>query len=411
MESRKIINSYLMISGLFTLSASLIWGINTLFLMDAGLDIFQVFIVNAVFTAGMALFEIPTGVFADTLGRKASFLFSLIFLIIGTVLYVLVSNMEDNFYLFCGISIILGIAFTFYSGAVEAWVVDELQATGFKGEMDNVFARGTMFSSLAMLIGTVGGGLLGNIHLSIPYIVRTLILILAALVAFFSMKEQGFTPKPLNLKNIPREMKKIAIDSITYGYKHPSIKLIMIMTAFQMAFIVWGWYAWQPFFLELFGDKDAVWLAGIIAALISLSMAAGNRCVNIILPRFNKRTHLLLICAGLQALAILGVGMTGSFYTAVGLFLVFMFLWGVMGPIKQAYLHKLIPKEQRATIVSFDSLVGSGSSVIGQSGLGYLSKVTSIGAAYMTSSLITVCIMPALMFLKNKEDDADVIKR
>ena len=40
MDSKRVIRSYLVISGLFTLSASLIWGINTLFLLDAGLSIF-----------------------------------------------------------------------------------------------------------------------------------------------------------------------------------------------------------------------------------------------------------------------------------------------------------------------------------------------------------------------------------
>ncbi len=71
--SAKVFRDYLIISGLYTLSASLIWGVNTLFLLDAGLNIQEVFIANAAFTAGMAIFEIPTGVVADTVGRRASF--------------------------------------------------------------------------------------------------------------------------------------------------------------------------------------------------------------------------------------------------------------------------------------------------------------------------------------------------
>src|SRR5688500_20164355 len=85
MDSRTVIRSYLTISGLFTLSASLIWGINTLFLLEAGLTIFEVFIANAAFTAAMALFEIPSGVVADTLGRRASFLLAGVGLGIGAM--------------------------------------------------------------------------------------------------------------------------------------------------------------------------------------------------------------------------------------------------------------------------------------------------------------------------------------
>src|SRR5205807_6164798 len=88
MDPKRVIRSYLTISALFTLSASLIWGINTLFLLHAGLTIFEVFVANAAFTAAMALFEIPTGVVADTRGRRASFLLSEATLAVGTLAYV-----------------------------------------------------------------------------------------------------------------------------------------------------------------------------------------------------------------------------------------------------------------------------------------------------------------------------------
>ena len=61
---------YLILLLLHTLAASLIWGINTLFLLDAGLSNTQAFAVNAFFTAGQVLFEVPTGVIADTRGRR-----------------------------------------------------------------------------------------------------------------------------------------------------------------------------------------------------------------------------------------------------------------------------------------------------------------------------------------------------
>ena len=57
-----------------TLAASFIWGINTIFLLDAGLSNLEAFAANAFFTAGMVLFEVPTGIVADTVGRRASYL-------------------------------------------------------------------------------------------------------------------------------------------------------------------------------------------------------------------------------------------------------------------------------------------------------------------------------------------------
>src|SRR4030067_577350 len=70
----RIERTYYSLNSLFTLSASVIWGVNTLFLLDAGLNIFYVMLVNAPFSAGQIGFEVPTGVIADTVGRRASFL-------------------------------------------------------------------------------------------------------------------------------------------------------------------------------------------------------------------------------------------------------------------------------------------------------------------------------------------------
>ena len=73
-EPRKVQTVYLALTLCTTLAGSFIWGINTLFLLDAGLSVGQAFAANAFFTVGQVLFEVPTGVVADTVGRRASYL-------------------------------------------------------------------------------------------------------------------------------------------------------------------------------------------------------------------------------------------------------------------------------------------------------------------------------------------------
>src|SRR5439155_1355784 len=79
---------YYAITALFNLAMSLIWGIDTLFKLGAGLDIFHVMLTNAAFTLGSMVFEIPTGVVADTVGRRISLLLCLATLFVTTLLYV-----------------------------------------------------------------------------------------------------------------------------------------------------------------------------------------------------------------------------------------------------------------------------------------------------------------------------------
>src|SRR3954463_15510242 len=79
--------TYLTLTLLTTLSASFIWGINTLFLLDAGLNNTEAFAANAFFTLGQVIFEVPTGVVADVQGRRFSFLLGATTLMLSTLIY------------------------------------------------------------------------------------------------------------------------------------------------------------------------------------------------------------------------------------------------------------------------------------------------------------------------------------
>ena len=145
-----------------TLAASLIWGINTIFLLDAGLSNLEAFAANAFFTAGMVLFEVPTGVVADTAGRRTSYLLGTLTLALSTLLYVVLWQIEAPFWAWAVASVLIGLGFTFFSGAVEAWLVDALTATGFTGSVESVFGRGQVVSGAAMLGGSVAGGFIAR---------------------------------------------------------------------------------------------------------------------------------------------------------------------------------------------------------------------------------------------------------
>ncbi|HEV3377634.1 MAG TPA: MFS transporter, partial [Thermoleophilaceae bacterium] len=178
-----------------TLAASFIWGINTIFLLDAGLSNLEAFAANAFFTAGMVLFEVPTGVVADTIGRRASYLFGTLTLSASTLLYVLLWSVTAPFWQWAVVSILIGLGFTFFSGAVEAWLVDALGATGYTGDLETVFGRGQIVGGAAMLSGSVAGGAIAQrTSLGVPFVLRGVVLVVMFAVAFTLMHDIGFTP-------------------------------------------------------------------------------------------------------------------------------------------------------------------------------------------------------------------------
>ena len=201
--ARPIVRTYLVMSAMFNASLALIWGVNTLFLMSAGLSIFQVMLVNATFSLGQFVFEVPTGVVADTIGRRASLLLCLATVLLGTLAYLAAAWLHLGIVPFIAVSVLLGLGFTFYTGAVDAWMVDAVKHHGYDGPLEPIFARVQAVFGGSMLVGTVGGGLLGQIHLYVPYVVRAALLVPTIVVAWRSMREVGFQPRPLRVRELP----------------------------------------------------------------------------------------------------------------------------------------------------------------------------------------------------------------
>ena len=221
MTSRGIIRTYLGIAASTTLAQSLIWGINTLFLLSVGLDIYQVMLVNAAYTVSQAFFEVPTGVVADTLGRRASYLLAVGIILASTLLYLWFGLAHFGVWPFAAASALLGLGYTFYTGAVDAWMVDALHSVDYPGRLEPIFARYGITFGIFMLIGTTAGGFLGQVDLWIPYALRAVILVPAFLLGVFVMRDLGFKGRPLTAGSFARETRRIARAGVTFGLQGP----------------------------------------------------------------------------------------------------------------------------------------------------------------------------------------------
>jgi hypothetical protein len=286
--------------------------------------------------------------------------------------------------------------------------VDALGATGYEGQLDKVFARGSMVSGAAMLVGSIGGGLLGSVDLAWPFVVRAMLLGAVFLAGLVTMHDVGFTPQATRLSAVPSEMGKVLQASMNFGWRSRSVRLLMGVTLVHSAFTMWGFYAWQPYALDLL-DSAAVWITGVIAAVVALATMGGNGLVDYFTRFCGKRTTLLLAASATLAVSTVGVGLVDSFWPALLLFLVTMGAMGVVTPVQQAYLHGVVPSSQRATVVSFVSLVGSAGGIGGSLGLGYVSRAQSIAAGYIAGGFTTLLALPALLALRGRRETADLI--
>jgi MFS family permease len=407
--SRSIQRTYLLLTLGNTLAASLIWGINTIFLLDAGLSNLEAFAANAFFTAGMVLFEVPTGIVADTAGRRTSYLLGTVTLALSTLLYVLLWEIEAPFWQWAVASVLLGLGFTFFSGAVEAWLVDALTATGFTGRLESVFGRGQVVGGAAMLTGSLAGGFIAEqTSLGVPFAIRGAILAVMFVVAYRLMHDVGFTPQkgagPLT------EMRKIASASIEYGWRVPAVKWLMVEALFTGGVGIYSFYALQPYLLELWGDPHAYQIAGLVAAIVAGAQILGGLAAPRIRQLFRRRTSALIATAALGVLTLAMIGVVKSFWAVIGLIVVWGLLFAATMPIRQAFLNGLIPSRQRATILSFDSMMASTGGVWAQPVLGKAADVWGYAPSYLMASGIWVLALPFLALSRRQNAAADLVE-
>jgi MFS family permease len=408
-QSKGVQRTYLLLTLLSTLAASFIWGINTLFLLDAGLNNAEAFAANAFFTAGMVVFEVPTGVLADTWGRRASYLLGAATLLLSTLLYLAMWQARAPLWGWAIASALIGLGFTFFSGATEAWLVDALNHSGYKEGLDKVLARGQIVGGAAMLSGSVTGGLVAQVtHLGVPYILRSALLGLTLIAAFFLMKDLGFKPDPRHGRL--EEIRKVLGDSLEYGWWNPPVRWLMLAALCAGGVDIFAFYALQPYLLELYGDPGAFGIAGLAAAIVAGTEMAAGMLVPRLRRLFARRTHVLLAASltGIGSLALLGL--TSNFWVALALLVVWGISFALAVPIRQAYINGLIPSGQRATVLSFDNLMASAGGVGAQPALGRVADVWGYSSAYVVSAAIQLVSVPFLLLARREKASSDRIE-
>jgi len=396
---KRVIFAYISTNALFTLATSLIWAINTVFLMQrGGLTIFEVMLLNTIYLIAQMICEVPTGVVADTIGRKASFLLSIGTIIVSTLLYVATPVYGWGFLGFAIASVLIGIGFTFQTGAVDAWMVDALDYSGWEGPKDRVFSWGFMAFGAAGFVGALLGGFLGNINLLIPYVVRAGVLVLAFLLVLVLVHDEGFEPRPLAAETFGAETRKIFDAGVEYGWHSPVVRPLMFVSLVTGVTGMYAFYSWQPYLLQLLG-KNAVWLLGVVQAGAFLATMAGNALVPVVMRAGERRRDATRVLA-VGALGVAGftaaIGVLGYFVhtpgvvpaaIAIGLWFAWSVLFGLLGPVRAGFINEHIPSAQRATVLSLDSLFGDAGGAGGNVVLGWMSGVWGYSPAWLLGAV------------------------
>jgi MFS family permease len=318
-------------------------------------------------------------------------------------------NIQAPFWGWALASVLLGLGFTFFSGATEAWLVDALAATGFTGNLESVFGRAQVVSGFAMLAGSAGGGVIAQFtDLGVPYLVRAAMLAVTLVVAWRFMRDLGFHPdRGATPTAAVRAVLKGAVDG---GLRNRPVRWLMLAAPFTVGVGFYAFYAFQPYLLELYGDPNAYSIAGLAAAIVAGAQILGGLLVPYVRRLFARRTHVVIGSAITSVVMLALIGLTDSFVVALALMTVWCLVLAIEEPVRQAFINGLIPSEQRATVLSFDSLMGSSGGVVIQPGLGRTADAFGYPASYVAAAGIQALAIPFALLARRENAPSDPIR-
>ena len=397
---RDVKSVYYLLTFLFEFAAGLTSATYVLFLLSRGLDLFQVMLVNLSFMIGIFIFEIPTGAYADYFGRKKSVILSSLFLMLALFIYFLSSNIVT----FIIAEITAALAFTFASGALDAWMVDSLQTKGFTGKIDFIFSHSAIIGKVAALLAGLIGAYIGSVNLALPFGAGAAVSLVAVFVSIFYLKENFIPKESMNWTSAVFQMAHTAKESMSYGIKHKVVLWLIISSVLAtFAFQPLNMY-WSPMMNNLAGDK--IWLMGWIWAGISFAMMMGSFMVKQLLKREKSYTWILILTVLILGIPILLISTSSVFGVVLLGFITYELGRGMLTPVQKAYLNKHIPSEQRATVLSFDSMMGRLGAALGLVILGFVAKNYSIQTSWLISGVLLLFLIP--IYLKANKNSINI---
>jgi MFS family permease len=203
-------------------------------------------------------------------------------------------------------------------------------------------------------------------------------------------------------------MRGVLRASLDHGLRRPPVRWLMLAGIFSAGVPIYGFYAMQPYLLELYGRDDYA-IAGLAAELVAATQIAGGFLVPWARRLFRRRTGALLLGSAASACALLSMGLVARFWVVLAALAGWGMIYSIALPIRQAFLNALIPSAQRATVLSSDNLLGSLGGVVAQPALGRVADLWSYSTSYVAAAAVEILALPFVLLARRERAPADPI--
>ncbi len=386
----KVALIYVVFAFSLALSHSFFLATYQLFLKSKGINCLGMSFINTAYMVGIFIFQVPTGAFADCCGRKKS-------IITGCAIKVMSFSgyyFSNSLWQFAGMEMLGALGCSFIFGALESWVIDKLKSNDSQNTTE-LIAQGKTGDLVGFGIGSFLGAFLSPKNLALPWILSAISSFLIIPLFYFLMKENDFQRKKFNLRNSFKNVVEKSVSGVKYSFSNKKVIRLIIFGSIASACFMSLNMQWQGFFEA---KNISVQYMGLIFLGISTSVLIGTQ-----IARWWFKTRIITVRAvflsqGITAVAIVLTTQYLGILPTISWFMVHEMGRGMLDTMKKSYLHDNIQSEHRTTIPSFESMVNSGSNILGLFIGAVLTTYYSVNTSWITSGI--VLLITIILFLR-----------
>jgi MFS transporter, DHA3 family, tetracycline resistance protein len=365
----------------------------------------ELVLVGTALELAILLFEVPTGVVADTISRKISVLIG--FALIG--LGFLLEGLIPAFLAVLVAQVLWGIGYTFTSGATQAWLSDEIGEL----EANQLMLRVNVYRFPIRMAIIFSALLLANSSLQIPIMVGGLGFMALSTFLWFAMPETKFKPTPVTRQNALQSMRKTLLEAVQFATKNPSIRLLFLVTIISGAASESFDRLWQLHLIQLGLPKlELEFLSSIQQQLLLFLLL--DLCIDLVALPFTlwaKRIDMnsiraiiqtLLLTSSIVIVCISIFAFAGGFIVATLAYILARACREIQAPLGTAWLNQRLEPSTRATVLSLNGQADAIGQIAGGPIVGFLGN-KNLRLALFSGALILALTLPMYARAGKKE--------
>ncbi len=370
--------------------------VTTLLVLERGMSLAQLGVIFSMQGFVVLGLELPTGGFADAIGRRPVLVASAVVAIVSGTIFLT----AHSFVAFVVALLLQGVFRALDSGPLESWYVDTAHADDPHVPVEDGLSRAGMVLGLAIASGAlISGGLIAwhPVHaltaLEFPY-ACALVLYVGHLVAVSLLVREPRTHlDPSGLRRAltsAREAPSVVVDGLrTLGASRVLLALVLVEVFWSIGMIAFEMFMPVRLAEVAGGETHAGALMGPVSAAAWGLFAVGSAAAGLTSRRI-----------GVAWTALAARVLNGAFIVVMGLmtgplglitaFLVTYTLHGSGGPVHSTLLHRQAQARNRTTVLSMNSMVGGGFFSLGLLVLGPLAEHTSTATGIVAAGAFSI---------------------